>query len=46
MKKWNFDKPKVYRAEHLQKGEKHQLLLEAEKPKREDVPNKTIRHAA
>lgn len=46
MKKWQFDKPKDYRAEHLQKGEKHQLLQEAEKPQKEQLPTKPIRHAA
>jgi hypothetical protein len=46
MKKWAFDKPKNYRAEHLQKVEKHQLAQQAETPKREEAPGKQVRRAA
>lgn len=46
MKKWAFDKPKDYRAEHLQKVEKHLLIQQAEAPKREELPTKQIRRAA
>ena len=46
MKKWKFDKPKDYRAEHLQKSAKHQLIQTAELPQNEEIRAKQIRRAA
>ena len=40
--KWHYDKTKDYRAEHMQKAEKHRLAQEAQKPLRETTLGKTI----
>jgi hypothetical protein len=40
--KWHYDKTKDYRAEHMQKAEKHRLAQEAQQPKRETLIGKAI----